>query len=200
MKAILFSLVLLLSSNALAARTYYQATLIFSNGTSKTGMAESYFGGAHIFFKSAEGAEEEKIDTSGLIQIIYTIKDKTREYHRVKTYLGWSQKRISDELWLEVVEKGTATLYVKESSLSSPSNQLQKAGFLDYYCIRAGEEAAKWISAVSSLNNNQHFRAKAPDYFADYPELSEKIKSKEYTWRDIVDVVKEYNVWVAQKK
>jgi hypothetical protein len=50
------------------------------------------------------------------------------------------------------------------------------------------------------MNNNQHFRAKAPLYFEDYPELAEKIKSKEYTWKDIETVVNEYNKWAGKKK
>jgi hypothetical protein len=84
--------------------------------------------------------------------------------------------------------------------MQSGSNGLNTAGFLDYYCIRDGEVAAKLICQVSGANNNQTFRAKAPLYFEDYPELAAKIESKEYTWRDLVPVVQEYNKWAANKK
>jgi hypothetical protein len=99
------------------------------------------------------------------------------------------------------VERGIATLYVigtvMQGSISNPNS---KAGFQDYFIIRAGEPAAKMIANIAGANNNQTYRAKAPLYFADYPELAEKIKSKEYTWRDILTSVKEYNVWAAKKK
>lgn len=102
-------------------------------------------------------------------------------------------------MWLKVVEKGIATLLVNKTSMSD-INGMKKANFEDYYCIRDGEPAAKVIATISTLNNNQTFRAKAPMYFADYPELADKIKSKEYTWKDLQVVVKEYNKWAAQKK
>ena len=197
-RTLLLITIAFISCQTFAQKEYYDAQVFFSDGTSRTGLAESFFGGKHLFFKPSKNAAEEKLETSALTGIIYTIDNEPREYHQLKTYLGWGQKRIGDPVWLRVVEKGIATLYVNKTTLSGV-NQMNSAGFLDYYCIRPGEGAAKWISAVSSLNNNQHFRAKAPAYFQDYPELSMKIKSKEYTWKDIVDVVKEYNKWAAAK-
>jgi hypothetical protein len=73
------------------------------------------------------------------------------------------------------------------------------AGFLDYFVIREGEPAGKMIANIAGANNNQTFRAKAPLYFSDYPELAEKIKSKEYRWKDLIPVVREYNKWAESK-
>ena len=56
------------------------------------------------------------------------------------------------------------------------------------------------IANISTMNNNQTFRAKAPLYFEDYAELAAKIKSKEYTWKDMTTVVKEYNQWAEKKQ
>jgi hypothetical protein len=56
------------------------------------------------------------------------------------------------------------------------------------------------IANISTMNNNQTFRAIAPLYFEDYAELAAKIKSKEYTWQDMATVVKEYNQWMAKKR
>jgi hypothetical protein len=72
------------------------------------------------------------------------------------------------------------------------------ATYYDYYIIRDGEPAAKLIATVSSLNNNQFFRTKAPLYFADYPELAKKIADKVYTWKNIKEVVDIYNEWAAK--
>jgi hypothetical protein len=199
MKKIVFSLTLLLIVNTLFADTFLPATIVFTDGKSKTGLVESTFGD-YIVFKASEKASEEKIQSANLSRLIFSIKNEKREYHYLKTYLAWGQKRIGPPMWLKVLISGKATLYLNSTTLSTPSNSQNSAGFLDYYCIRPGEEAAKWISAVSTLNNNQHFRAKAPLYFADYPELAAKIKSKEYTYKDIETVVQEYNKWAGKKK
>lgn len=199
MKKLFLSLAMVLLALMAFADTYYPATIVFIDGKSKTGLVESTFGD-YIFFKASEKSNPEKIESAGLSKLTFTIKNEKREYHYVKTYLGWGQKRMSAPMWLKVLISGTATLYLNSTSLSTPSNSQNSAGFLDYYCIRKGEPAAKWISAVSSLNNNQHFKAKAPLYFEDYPELAQKIKSKEYTWKDIETVVNEYNKWAGKKK
>jgi hypothetical protein len=192
-----FSIILLLAVSARAA-DYYDATIVFSDGKSKKGLVESTLSD-YILFKRSKDSEEEKIESSTVRKVIFKIKDETREFHFLKVYLGWGQKRISDPMWLKVVEKGIATLYVNRTTMTSQDG-LNSAGFLDYFVIRDAEPAAKMIANVSTMNNNQTFRAKAPLYFSDYPELAEKIKSKEYTWKDLTTVVQEYNKWAAKKK
>lgn len=199
MKNLLLICILFLSVASYGAK-YQDATVVFTDGKSKKGLVENPFGGEFIFFKASEDATVEKLESSRIASITFTIKGEKKEYHQVKVYLGWGQKRISNIKWLEVVEKGIATLYVEGSRMSTGSNQLNSAGFLDYFVIRAGEPAAKMIANVSTMNNNQTFRAKAPQYFQDYPELAAKIESKEYTWKDLVPVIQEYNKWAAKKK
>src|SRR5258706_3957663 len=192
------SIILFVSVTSLAG-TYYKATVVFADGKSKSGLVEAALSD-YVLFKASEHAKEEKIESSLLKSVSIQGKDEVREYYYLKVYLGWGQKRISDPMWLKVVEKGTATLLVHNTSMRGSIYNTTQAGFSDYYCIRAGEPAAKMIANISSLNNNQTFRAKAPLYFDDYPELAAKIKSKEYTWKDLQIVVKEYNAWVAKKK
>jgi hypothetical protein len=196
-KVLLISLVFL--SLASYGADYHEATVVFSDGTSKKGLVESPFGGDYIFYKPSKDATVEKLESSSVTGITFTIKGEKYEYHQLKVYLGWGQKRISDPRWLQVVEKGIATLYVEKSTLSG-ANEMNAAGFLDYFVIRKGEPAAKMIANVSTMNNNQTFRAKAPLYFEDYPELAAKIESKEYTWKELVPVIQEYNKWAAKKK
>jgi hypothetical protein len=161
-------------------------------------------GSKFLYFKSSKDAEPEKIDVTELVTIVYLEDDKKTtevEYDRIKVYLGWGQTRISDFAWYQVVERGIATLFVRGTTMQgSVYNQNSKASFLDYYVIRSGEPAAKMIANVAGANSNQTFRAKAPLYFEDYPELAAKIKSKEYTWKDLLPVIKEYNKWAAEKK
>lgn len=194
-------LIIVFSSLSAYGAKYQEATVSFVDGKSKTGLVESPFGGEYIYFKQSENAAVEKLDAATIHGILFTIDGKQYEYHQLKVYKGWGQKRMSSyPMWLEVVEKGIATLYVVSSRLQGSIYSTTSAGFEEYYCYRKGEEAAKMVSQVSTMNNNQLFRAKAPLYFADYPELAEKIKSKEYNWKDLTTVVKEYNAWAATKK
>lgn len=199
MKKIALLFIVFLSFSAYGK--YYDATILFRDGKSKTGLVDSPFGGDFIFFKASENATEEKLEAAAIKSITFTIKGEKTEYHQLKVYLGWGQKRISNEaMWLAVVEKGTATLYVNRTSMQGSIYSTTSAGFEDYYCLREGEPAGKLICQISTMNNNQTFRAKAPLYFADYPELAAKIKSKEYNWRDLTTVVQEYNKWAEAKK
>lgn len=202
MKQLLTVLFLLFVAVA-SAEKYDDGQIIFSDGKSRSGLVETTMGDDFVRFKASRDAEPEKIESEKIRTIICLEDDKKTteiEYDRIKVYLGWGQTRISDFGWYQVVERGIATLYVKGTVMQgSISNPNSKAGFQDYYVIRDGEPAAKMIANIAGANNNQTFRAKAPAYFADYPELAEKIKSKEYTWKDLLTTVKEYNAWAARK-
>jgi hypothetical protein len=198
---ILFLSVCSLVANA--AEKYGYGKIVLVDGKTRIGLLETNFGDDYIRFKSSDNSEPEKIAAETIRTVTYLKGDKKTievEYDRIKVYLGWAQKRISDYGWFQVVERGIATLYVKSSTMRGSIYGTGTAGFQDYFIIRAGEPAAKMIANISGANNNQTFHAKAPLYFADYPELAEKIKSKEYKWKDLIPVVKEYNKWAAAKK
>jgi hypothetical protein len=200
----LFCFLLVVPFYSAVSQKFDDAKIILVDGKSMTGLAETTMGDKFLSFKSAKSAEAEKIPSEKVKTIVYLNDDKKTvevEYERIKVYLGWGQTRISDFGWYQVVERGIATLYVKGTTMQgSISNPQSTAGFLDYFIMRDGEPAAKMIANISGANNNQTFRAKAPLYFADYPELAAKIKSKEYTWKDLVTAVQEYNKWAKTKK
>lgn len=200
--AVLFLFTFSVTANA--EDKYDNGRLIFTDGTSRTGWVETFMGADFIRFKSSKDSQPEKIASEKIKTISYLNDDNKSievEYDRIKVYLGWKQNRISKFGWYRVVERGIATLYIKGTVMQgSMGNPNSKAGFQDYFVIRDGEPAAKMIANISGANNNQTFRAKAPLYFSDYPELVEKIKSKEYKWKDLVTSVKEYNKWAESKK
>lgn len=203
MRNLLTALFLFTFSIIANAAKYGYGKLVFTDGTSRIGLVETALDNNFVRFKSSEGSEPEKIASEKIKTVAYLKDDKTTtqvEYDYIKVYLGWGQKRISDYGWFQVVERGIATLYVRSTTMRGSIYNTTTAGFLDYFVIRDGEPAAKVIANVSSFNNNQTFRAKAPLYFSDYPELAEKIKSKEYTWKDLIPVVREYNKWAESKK
>lgn len=201
----LFTTLLLLAFSIIAnaSEKYGYGKLVFVDGTSRIGLVETKLDNDFVRFKSSEDAEPEKIASEKIRAVAYLKDDKKTtavEYDYIKVYLGWGQKRISDYGWYQVVERGIATLFVRSTTMRGSIYNNTTAGFLDYFIIRDGEPAAKMIANVAGANNNQTFRAKAPLYFADYPELAEKIRSKEYTWKDLIPVVKEYNKWAEANK
>ncbi len=203
MKNITLLLLLILCATAYAEK-YDDGKIVLTDGTSRAGLVETSMGLDFVRFKSSKDADVEKIASENIKTIIYFEDDKKTteiEYDRIKVYLGWKQERISDFGWFQVVERGIATLYVRGSEMQgSVYNANSKAKFLDYFIIREGEPAAKMIANVAGANNNQTYRAKAPLYFSDYPALVEKIKTKAYTWKDLLTSVKEYNAWAASKR
>lgn len=206
MKKITIYLLLFALSLSSAAKDFYDAELFYPDGSSRAGLADMIEDGGDksIEFKSEEDASVEIIESDNLSKIIYTIDDKVYEYNRLKVYTGWKQVNTTDEAgWLQIVQKGIATLYINQTVMYTRDQYGQAMGsatFKDYYIIREGEIAAKLIATISTLNNNQTFRAKAPLYFSDYPELAKKIKNKTYTWKNLFEVIDIYNEWAEQQK
>jgi len=70
-----------------------------------------------------------------------------------------------------------------------------------WYCKRPGEDIAFIVSWTfnTQVNKNNIFRKNAAEYFKDYPELSQKIKNKDYKYDDLLEVVQLYNDWKSGK-
>lgn len=202
-RLILSTLIISLTASAFATKNFYNARLLLTNGTTKIGLATFVDNedGVFIDFKVKDGSEVEKIESVQIRSIIYNIDEEESEFVFIKVYKGWKQIEIKGPIWLKVEKKGTATLYLAISIVEGGVLPAQKtsATFRDYYIMRDGEPAAKLIATIASANNNQTFRAKAPLYFSDYPELATKIQNKEYTWKDLEEVVDIYNTWAKQK-
>ncbi|MEN8250107.1 MAG: hypothetical protein ABFS32_14335 [Bacteroidota bacterium] len=203
MRTILILLVALVSFSANAKTKYHNGEIIYIDGKTKVGLVGMMEDGGDEFikFKASESAEVEKIESEKLTRIIYKIDDEAYEFHRIKVNVGWKAKvKIKGPGWLQVVQKGYATLYINVIVMSNRDFYgTNSATFKDYYIKRDSDEAAKMIATIASANNNQTFRANGPIFFADYPELAEKIQSKEYTWKDLFDVVDMYNEWATNK-
>lgn len=203
-KLMLSAIIICIAVSTFAAKNFYTASLYLNNGTIKSGLATfvDYESGVYIGFKAKNDSEVEKIESIQIKKIIYTFEEEEFEFVYSKVYKGWKQIEIKGPIWLEVVKKGVASLYVVKTIVEGgvmPTNRTSVT-FRDYYIMRDGEPAAKLIATIASANNNQTFRAKAPLYFADYPELATKIKNKEYTWRNLEEVVDIYNNWAKQQK
>lgn len=193
-----------LSATALSADQYYKAIVYLKDGSVKHGLATDVMGekGDFVLFRANEKAKDEKIGSDLVKKLVYTINNEDYELSYIKVFAGWKQVEIKGPIWLQIVKKGPATLYVTTTVMGgAPTNKTAgTATFHDYYIMREGEPAAKLYATISTFNNNQTFKAKAPLYFADYPELAEKIKNKTYTWENLEEVVDIYNQWYQKKK
>jgi hypothetical protein len=157
-----------------------------------------------ILFKNKENAEAISYPSENLKTLVYFFDDGKVEFDRIMIYPSLlNGKKMAGPYWIEVVERGYATLYyaLREGSTvvrSGVSSMTSADKF--WYCMRTGEEAAKVISwVIGTVNANETFRREGQKYFKDYPELAAKIKDKTYRYDSIVEAVKEYNKWIKQE-
>ncbi len=212
-KKVLLFLMTLLSATltyAIGGKQFYKAKVVYKHGDVETGLINFVNGETKDFisYKQSEDSKVEKVEVSKLAKVIYIDDSGEYEYAPIMVYAGWKQVKIKGPIWLGLVKKGVASLYMTTTVLSSPTmisstgvrSEGGSATFKDYYIIRDGEPAAKLIATISTMNNNQTYKAKAPLYFSDYPELAKKIKKKEYTWKNLEEVVDIYNKWAQENK
>jgi hypothetical protein len=196
----IFSIVLISAQ----AANFIPAELRFTDGKSLKGLAkfpDKPFDKA-ISFKSKENAEAVSYSSESLKTLIFFFEDGTVEFDRVMIYPSLlNGKKTAGPYWLEVVERGYATLYfgLREGSTVVRSGVSSTTGADKFwYCMRPNEEAAEVISwVIGKVNANETFRREAQKYFSDYPELSKKIKDKIYKYDQIVETVQDYNKWIA---
>jgi hypothetical protein len=202
-RAFLLLVAVSISAQALAAK-FIPAKIIFTDGKVLTGFATppDKPTDKKIAFKATEKGEKVIYNSELLKTVVFTYEDGVDEYDRVKTY-NMSGKKLTDPVWLLVLNRGYTTLYfavvdgqtmVRSTGMSTtPSDKY-------WLCMREGEEGAAIVSwVIGKINANGTFKVKAAEYFKDYAELSEKIKDKTYTYKDINEVVKEYNTWKTKK-
>lgn len=200
MNTIKLSLIILLTflySN-LAAGTFLKAKIVFKDGKELDGFIKPINPSDKIItFKENLEGNKVSFDSDLIEKLLIYFTDGTVEYIRLKTY-NWNHKKIYSASWLEVIEKGHASLYFAfvDGGMSSSGSIIP--GDKYWLCHRPGEEAASVVShVIGKVNANQTFKLKASEFFSDYPELSEKIRNKTYRYDELIFVVKEYNKWKA---
>ena len=202
MKSVLFMTMLALSV-AVHAEKLYPARLVFTDGKILNGLASmpEEAADSKLAYKATEKDDKVHYKSDLLKTVVYYFGKDSVVFDRLKTY-SFNGKKMTDLLWLQVLKRGYVTLFysLKEGQFLSSTGSMPTE---DHYwlCLRPGEEAATIVSwKVGSINANMTFKKKGPKYFADYPELVQKIESKEYKWDNIMQVVNEYNEWKKKKK
>lgn len=204
---------LLLASLPISTKAgYLTAKLVYVNGTETTGLAEypDEPVAKYINFKADKKSDKQKISSEELKKIVfYNEKNEPFEVERIKTwqYNLKRERKIGPPVWLFVVVRGPVTLYTITAG-GSVTYKTTGASIVpsDTYCFVKKESESEGtlihykINATISVAKNATFHAMGQEYFADNAAIAEKIKTKEYTYKDVVTVVETYNDWVKKGK
>jgi len=189
----LFILLFLTISNA----QDFHIVIELNNGTIKEGEIKGWggylWGYDNISYKS--GGEKVKVPVGDIKAFTIYEPGKIRNFEKIKAYRNFKNIKPDDRiLFAEILYKGeNIALFYGIYGMDSQWSDLR------FYCLRKGEETASIVSFIFGKTKNQVFKKKGAEYFSDYPELSQKIKSKEYTYKDIIEVVREYDRWKSTR-
>jgi len=164
---------------------------------------------AEITYKESKNSKEEKkIKSVDIKKIAYVNEDgDTSEWEYLPTIspvaLSKGQQIIDKPMWLNVKMRGFTTLYLNTTS-EYKKQKIGKDGYIYtkgynylFFCLRENEEAAANVLYVmdGKVPVNYSFAKSGSNYFADSPEIAEKIRKKEKGYREgnIVEIVREYN-------
>lgn len=159
-----------------------------------------------------KGGKATKVQSADIdVMTIMYANGTTEEYEYIpvftirSSYEGTYDK-ISGYAWFLVEIRDYVTLYhawtPSESHYDAGSNSFTTTQLATTYkyCRRDGEKAATLISNASgSIGNNKFFKKCAGNYFSDDQTIIEKINNGVYTYKNIPEMVKEYNSRNAHK-
>lgn len=172
-------LIILLAGLDLQAQVFLPGKLITSDGDTLVGLVAEQ-GGITWSFKESKNAAVHIYTRRQIVG--FQRKDEVYEEHVIEVLRGKFPERVKD--FLLVVEEGQVRLlrydgvgifgsdhtcyYLHEKDMASP--------------LRVNVDAA-------------NFRVQMRQYFGDYAELAQKIKSKELGYEKIQEIVQIYNSW-----
>lgn len=204
----LFGLILLFFIiTAARAQEFQPAKLQFSDGQEKTGLIKvSSIQEGKLIYKASLEAGREKISLNEVARVIVNPEGaEPVEFVKEHAILPLTGKPLKDPMWVQVLVKGPATLYVRGGGMMTRSGGFHhEVTDVMFYAKREGEAGASWVgmkftSGAVGINENKNFRKYAGRYFADYPELAARIENKEFEVMELPAVAEEYNKWKSAK-
>jgi hypothetical protein len=176
-------------------------TIYMEDGTTKVGLVEFPLKSGANSITLKMGDTKEKIDLDDVKKVAFkaTVFSMPSEFYNMPVYNFNGKKIQKKKQMLKLVVSGPkVSLYTGTYDWSGFSNS--GGGFQSfsysgatYYAIRPGEPAATLLHEDFGVNKNADFKLYASRYFADYPEMVEKIKNKELTYDKIYDAISMYN-------
>jgi hypothetical protein len=185
---------------------YLKADVALKDGTIKHGFIKKIkFNTEAILLKITKKDKESiEIDHKKIEKIIlFNKKDESISYEYyylpVDRYLGKMRIKMEQKsIWVQLRIEGYVSLYQFSKKSSFYDNNISMSRGVSqivYYAIRKGEKVATNIG-INTMNG-YYLKRDGAKYFADYPELSEKLKKKKkgYKIKNILQIVDEYNEW-----
>ncbi|MES2545815.1 MAG: hypothetical protein V4548_13095 [Bacteroidota bacterium] len=171
-------------------------TIYLSNGKQLTGKVNYPINSAESYISINIKKKKQSIDKTQIDKIVYNTSSGPLEYYNLKIFRNKKKNKIRKNKKIVALSiKGKVSLYFSQGShYEQRGNMSVPVYFTEYYCKRENEEAASLIHVDNGVvNPNAYFRYFAKRYFSDNPEIVAKIKSKEFTYRNLIEVVQFYN-------
>jgi hypothetical protein len=170
------------------------------DGTTKAGLVDFPLKtGAKSITLKISGIKE-KIELEGVTKLEFRFNlYSVTTYYNMAVYNFNGKKIQKNKQMLQMALQGAkVSLYTGTYDWSGFANSgggFQSFSYsgTSYYAIRPGEPAATLLHEDFGVNKNADFKLYASRYFADYPELVEKIKNKELMYDKIYEAIIAYN-------
>ena len=172
------------------------AEVALTDGTTQKGNAEypPNLGDSKLHLKI--NGEKIKLEKEQITSLTYNISGGKLVYENLKIYKNKDKNKIRKEKQLLALTiAGKVSLYsARGSSWQQQGNTQVPVYYTIYYCKRATEEAATLIHMdMGAINQNALFRPFAQKYFEDDTEIASKIKNRDFTYKNLFEVVSLYN-------
>jgi hypothetical protein len=172
-------LIILLAGLDLQAQVFLPGKLITSDGDTLVGLVAEQ-GGITWSYKESKNAAVHIYTRRQIVG--FQRKDEVYEEHVIEVLRGKFPERVKD--FVLVVEEGQVRLLRYDGVGIFGSDHT-------CYFLHEKEMASPLRVNVDAAN----FRVQMRQYFGDYAELAEKIKSKELGYDKIQEIVQIYNAW-----
>jgi len=198
---LIFIIILLCGSINAQINTFRPSVIIKKDGTQIECLAKypaTSFSDI-INYKIGENGNLQKMKSNEIKTVRYFLKDDKTVEKELLPYINLFDKNKDKQnyftpMWMEVVVRGKVTLYASEETSKTSRGQTTSKTF-HFYCKRDNEEYASRIAYISQRGSFSVYKMEAENYFADSPEITQKIKDETegFLAKDIINIVKEYN-------
>ncbi|SEA44099.1 hypothetical protein [Bizionia paragorgiae] len=219
MKKIIFLTLLLLSITA-QAKDFYNAKIVMTDGTEKTGFAPLPSNDVFqksIKFKSSKNMKSNKIKSNDISSITYTSENGIKYLfeRRAMIYIMKSfdeQKNIkycdkAKKTWIlatsyseNIISYYLAQKYYLDNNGKMISKSVDRSGtWADIFLLvrRPDESCASMLGHIANgakiIGQEKRFRKVSSIYFKDKPELVKRINKKEFKSSETEKLIKAYN-------
>jgi len=191
-------------------RQAFPGTITYVNGKVKTGLiiAPKHLKQSKIFYRTAKKAKKEKIPSNLIASIsLQTETGKDAEFEFLPSVMK-KGKTPGSNIWLEVIVKGYATLYlISDKYLLSEDGHVYNFDNASsgpswrYYLRKKGEKVATFFAYTSPSKMvprlNSILKDNAAIYLSEDTDLLKRIENKELTHKDLEEIIRIYNDYMV---